>query len=77
MQIGITYRESMAQGSPVAHAAGSDPQVEIVMGRPIGMTGVSAARLAPCAPAAPAGLTARPATRMATRGPAMTLFSHA
>ena len=52
VQIGITYLESMAQGSPVAHAAGSDPQVEIVMGKPIGMIGVSAARLAPCAPTA-------------------------
>ena len=46
VQIGITYLELMAQGSPVAHAAGSDPQVEIVIGKPIGMIGVSAARLA-------------------------------
>ena len=77
MQIGITYLELMAQGSPVAHPAGSDPQVEIVMGKPIGMIGVSAARLAACAPTAAAGLTPRPAMRMAMRGPAMTLFSHA
>ena len=38
------------------------------MGRPIGKTGVSAARLAPCAPAAAAGLTPRPATRTADEG---------